>query len=354
MMRHKMWGGVAFVLAAAFTATAASAGALMFEPAELASLDGRAWSGITFGETTAQDLQRTFKLGKCKDWQHSTRLLRPKEDSIRYLVLFSGKGKLATVSGILAVYDGASPTSISVSQAMGLQPTRFWLANRYENWHLQLYPDKGALAFVSGDGDTASVTWLLLTQSAAAAQAVSALAKEATAIEAIVDPYEGKPRVAEFGSVSASFNLHNAAMKDGEKERLEDALRRTTAGGVMCYRGGAPGSLTANVSIAWDRGRGGSVSVTCTFVGQSCAGPVRAEGSSFQILPKNDMAICENASLWYSLAIAEAMKKLSDSVRTQLPQAPPSAAKMLASQWNRLVEDARRAVVQLPVPPPNQ
>ncbi|MEN6644158.1 MAG: hypothetical protein ABFE08_17100 [Armatimonadia bacterium] len=354
MTRYGMWGGIALVLAAAFTTAAASAGTLLFEPAELASLDGNAWSGITFGQTTAQDLQRMFRLGKCKEWQHSTRLLRPKEDSTRYLALFSGKGKLATVSSIVAVYDGATLTSSSLSQGMGLQPTRLWLAKRYENWHLELYQDKGALAFVFGDGDTASVAWLLLTRSAAAAQAVSALSREATAVEVIVDPYAGKPRVAEFGNVSANFNLKNVAMKDGEKERLENSLRQATAGGAMRYRAGAPGSLTANVSIAWDRGRGGSVSVTCTLAGECCAGSVRAEGSSFQILPKNDMAICENASLWYSIAIAEAMSKLSDSVKTQVPQAPPSAAEMRAPQWNRVVEDARHAVIQLPAPQPNQ
>ena len=336
MLRQGYWVCPLWILIVVSVAASEPA---FFQPSGFASCDGKAWSGVVFGQTTRQDLARQFRISSDKTgWRNAVVLMAPPLDVTRYVAVLDGGGKGAAVTAMAVVYPAPKMISPELAGATTTKPVALYDSTRNDGSHYELYEDKGILALLAGERESDGVLSVMVSKPAFIAPCMSLLSHEAIAVTPLVDNHAGQARVAVFGSTTASFDLKNATMKQGEKEKLETNLRELTASGKMQYRSGAAGSLNGRVSIQWDRARGGTVTVKLTLDGEGPYGPAHAEASSFQMLPKSDVAIQDNASLWYTAAYIEAAAKLGPVVEAALSgQSPPTAAQSRDKRWTRLV-----------------
>jgi hypothetical protein len=327
-------------LALALAISGASAKKPYMAPQPVASFHGKTWAAITLGVTTQHDIKDQVRTDT-SNYHDALQMAQPKNAGIHVEVLCSGKDR--PVSLILLRYDGNGPDEKSLVSTMPAERLiRPYETGRLEDWWMDIWPDRGIVAFVTGG--TASIIALALP--AHATTLAHQMSVAVTPVVQRVDPHAGEPKVSTFGSTDVTFSVQGIRI-DESAERLswERQMRRATAGGALRYVEGAAGSYSATVSGKYDPRNGGMITVSCSINGNGPYGPVSGSGSEYAQLYKNpygDRVHNLTSSVNYSVAFSKAMSEAEADFETRMQnQGPPPIESVRLADWQRMIEDLR-------------
>ena len=228
------------------TTAAARADAPYFAARGIETFDGVSWSGITLGVTTQEGVKQQFRNGRGRFMPAVPSVELRQEDRNapwRVDALYPTRDKKATLEGICLTYRGderSAPALPWLESALGEGSEERFPAERFEDWRIVVYPERGVLLFVLND----RVPMALLGAPDRIARAAGTLEREEPPVIERSDPHEGKPRVVKFDSVDVSLSLKDFRAKDESrvKRDLEEMLRRASAGGVLEFSYSGSGS----------------------------------------------------------------------------------------------------------------
>ena len=317
----------------------------LFEGAPLESIDEQGWSGLQFGVTTLTSVKKQFDVAK-SDMEPATQIKQGKKPAREVHLLWNDKGKESPLVAIALRYSAGNELDLDELQsALKQQGQALYARERFEEWRVQTFPDKGVVAWVTGEARPKVVLMMVIAPGRLRGwQRQQPLNVEATPIAIRVDPNAEKPRIVEFGSTSVRVTLDGPyVMKDKEKAREEAELRSRTANGAIRYRAGAAGSYDIEIGGKWKAEKGGSMTITCTIAGEGPYGPIKVSGSAYKSLTgKVANLMTSEASLNYSLGLLDARASAERAVSLALlAQGPPPLSTLRLAAWDRMIADLR-------------
>ena len=339
LRRHNATTIVA-VLALALLPSGAGAKKPYMNPPPVSTFDGKTWAGITMGRTTQRDIKDQVRTGN-SDYHNALQMSQPKGAGLHVEVLCLGKDM--PVGEIVLRYDGdGAPEQTLVATLPKDRLVRCYESGRMEDWWLDVWPERGVVAFVHAG----NIPWVALTSPDRARALAHQMSMERTPVVPRVDPHAGEPKVATFGDTTVTFSLTRIRMDEAaERRSLERRMQRATADGTLRYSPGASGYYSVSISGSYDGKRGGSIQISCSIHGTGPYGAVSGSGSQVQSLPKDpyrDNARNTLDSVNFEFAVIKAMQQAENdfSLEMALKGPPPLSTYRLAS-WQRAIEALR-------------
>lgn len=339
MLRSAVSTLFAMMICLGLTAGTARAGGIAFRAAPLGTDDGVGWSGLRFGATTPQAVKDRYQIDTNNDIPHSLRLSQPDAAGVTIHALFAGKKDTDPLEAVSLRYAPGALDLGALQGDMGEDGQPRYPRERFQDWWVQVFPDKGVAAFVLHTPTGTDVPQVLLLPRAALPQAVRGLSADVTPVGVLVDPHAGEPRVMSFGTTLVTGRLSGLSGNDLLNLRIERRMVDGIAGGAMRYVYGAPGRYTADISGSFDRGKGGRVKVECRIEGAGPYGEVDASSHSESRLRSGDDA----GRVSYDTALDAMSKAESSFAEAMARQGPPTPDQIRAAAWDHLFQAARLA-----------
>lgn len=312
--------------------------------ARLETCDGKNWSGLTLGITTARDIKKQYKTGR-SDLPMSQELSQPRESHQNIFALFADKHDDSVLAAFLLRYSDDGPNLAHLSRAAGVPEHDYYQSGRLENWKLAAFPRKGIVAFELTKFGQETVPMVILCPPSSVAAVCRRFRTSVQPVVERIDPHANEPRIMNFGTAIVEKHLSGLYLNDGERQNVERTMIDTTAGGTMRYVVGSPGSYITEISGEFTPDKGGSLTVTSTISGFGPYGFLSGTGSSYKSLPSmKDQGSVYNGinSTDYSIALYEALEKASQSFRdAMINSGPPPIQVIRDQQWQQLVEALR-------------
>ncbi len=320
-----------------------------FEGAPLTAIGAKGWSGLEFGVSTLATVKKNFDVSR-SDLPNSTQLKQGKNPPREVHMMWDKEGKKSPLVAIALNYAPGKELELSQLQAQLKQKGQsLYARQRFDDWRVQTFPDKGVIAWVQGTGKP-RVSFLMMVPSGQlrAWQRKQPLRVAATPVAVRVDLNANKPRIIEFGSTLVTFTFSGPyTMRENEKERQEDELKRRKLGGILQYRRGMAGSYDIDVGGSWKYDKGGTLNVTCTISGEGPYGPIRVSQSSSKTLNKSldsqgSVLGMSEGNLNYNVALAEAQSGVERQAKSALAaQGPPSLSFLRQQVWDKMIAELR-------------
>lgn len=320
-----------------------------FEGEPLDTIGDKGWSELEFGVSTLATVKKNFDVSS-SDLPNSTQFKQGKRPPREVHMMWGKEGKKSPLVAIALNYAPGQELELSQLQAQLKQKGQsLYARQRFEEWRVQTFPDKGVIAWVKGK-DKPRVSFLMMVPSGQlrAWQRNQPLRVAATPVAVRVDPNANKPRIIEFGSTLVTFTFSGPyTMREQEKERQEDELKRRKLGGILQYRRGMAGSYDIDVGGSWKYDKGGTLNVTCTISGEGPYGPIRVSQSSSKTLNKalngqGSIFGMSEGNLNYNVALAEAQSGVERKAKMALDaQGPPSLSTLRQQAWDKMIAELR-------------
>jgi hypothetical protein len=350
-MRHRTLSLLALLpLCLGLTTVGARAGDDTFRPTPMETCDGSGWGGLHFGAVNAQAIKDRYKIDSHNDIPQSLRLSPPGDTGVTINTLFAGKKDTDALEGFCVRYAPGTLDLATLQGDMGEDGQARYARERYGDWWVQVFPDKGVVAFVVKTPSGTDIPQVLLLPTAALPPAVHSLSVTETPIGVLVDLHAGEPRVMLFGTTLVTGSVSGLHGTDDLKQHLERRMVDGTAGGAMHYETSASGRYTADISGSFDpsKDRDNHVKVECTIQGTCPYGAIEASADSDAHIRSSDdpYRILRDTA-------ADAMSKAESSFsRAMARQGPPTPDQVRASAWERLFVMARTEAVYALTPAP--
>lgn len=325
----------------------------LFQPAPLASFDGRSWSGLVLGQTTFKQLRPHFET-KGGDFERSTVLELPKNCGLCVNCLWNKRGKDEVLSAITLRYSRFTPSQEQLERAF--DPTAsegeaIYRRGRFEDWRVVRFPRRGVTAFQLRSGDVYATPLLVLSAPTSLARLSQTLVDEETGVERFVDPHEGESKIGEFGEVSVDFEGREAAdVPERVRFHIEDNLHEASAGGTLRWIRGGAGFYKMSVSASRAKdGESGSFSVSTQIEAHGPYGTIRVTGSGSQRWKREDEDLPRTPASAFERAVREARRDAESKFqRAMLASGPPSLGSLRETQWLQLVSALRAEEIAFP------
>lgn len=307
-----------------------------FELPPLEQFDGKAWAGIQVGVTTDSELKKLYKTDKGAFRPEAIVLDKGELGSTRVEAVMLGRGAGAKVQGFRLSWKPVESLD-RITRGLPSAPLLLYPRERYEDWAIAAYPDRGIALFVTHTERNPDVEAAVLCTPDALRFALRGYDDRKSEITEYRDPYEGKPKVMEFGSTSVKFNVTGIQILDQRADRddLTHMLERVRGGGTMRYRPGATGSVQLTVTCPYDATRGGRVTVSAHAQGSTNYGRFSADAADSMDLGKNQ------STLRYLSLANSVVRDLEDKVQeTVSKQGPPPVESFRYAAWANVTEVA--------------
>ena len=320
-----------------------------FEGEPLSAISAKGWSGLEFGVSTLAMVKKNFDVSR-SDLPNSTQLKQGKRPAREVHMMWDKGGKKSPLAAIALSYAPGKEMELSQLQAQLKQKGQsLYARQRFEEWRVHTFPDKGVIAWVQGK-QKPRVSFLMMMPlgQLRAWQRKQPLRVAATPVTVRIDPNANKPRIIEFGSTLVTFSFDGPyTMRESEKERQEDELKRRTRGGILRYSRGITGSYDIDVRGGWKSDKGGTLNVTCTISGAGPYGPIRVSQSSYKTLSKSldgqgSIFGMSEGNLNYNVALAEAQSGVEKKAKLALEaQGPPPLSFLRQQEWDKMIAELR-------------
>lgn len=319
------------------TLLAAVAIAPPFQMPTLDTFDGKTWAGVQVGITTDSELKKMFKTEKGAFRPEAIVLDKGERGGTRVEAVMQGRGGKALVQGFRLSWNPPEAAD-RLTRGFPTAPILLYPRERYEDWAIAAYPDRGIALFVTHTERNPDVESALLCSPDALRAALRGYDDRRTDVVEYRDPYEGKPKVMEFGSVGVSYSVSGIKLLDERYDRddFEREMQRLRGGGTLRYRYGArSGSIRLSVSCSYNAAKGGRVSVTARGEGSTHYGPVSADASNSREVGKGQ------TYLQYSSLASGVLRELEDKLEYLISrQGPPPIESFRYSAWSNVIEVA--------------
>lgn len=347
-MRRLAFGGALASLTLTVAAAAFSAAPPAFVPDKIENFDGRSWAGITLGVTTQDGVKKQFKNGR-GDFSSSVELQQEGAQGYKVSAIYPNKDKNATLHaiGIKHANDSDGLPLDRLAETLGPGEELYPPQERYEDWRVIAYPQKGILAFALNG----RVPLLLMGHPDRIAETASALlTKEALAVTEYVDPHRDEPRVLTFRDIDIDFSLRGDMRVRREYEEKRDIERdirsATRPGGLMRWDPSASvGAYNVSVSANYNADkRKGDGSVSVSISGMTPYGQISASSyESFKVEERDrDGSRFYLEDTRYNRAVDTAMREAEAELEQKLRKiGPPPVETFRREWWDRLVDHYR-------------
>lgn len=334
------------VLTACVLTAGAFAQASPLAPESLESFVGVSWSGIRLGATTDGDLKRTFGTQKSTFRPEAVRVRTVESAPYRIDALLDGRGDKAKVAALRLEFLGNAPTLEALEAAMGTKTLAFYPRQRFEDWSIRVFPERGIALFLLGEPPVARPAVALLMNPSRLADLTAGLLREPSDVEEYDPRFSDQELTITYGRVMVTLtgtNVDFQRKRDLEIDIEEELMGRSRAR-FLEYRRGSPIALNASVNVRWDtRRKTMTYDVSLGVSGRNVLGDVGASGSSSQSFSR-----IENRPLVRDM---RTIGRLLDEARDELErnfdnavlrQRPPSKEQIRNAIWADLTNRATR------------
>lgn len=231
----------------------------IFNPGPLRDFDGREWCGLTLNHMTDSQIKRRFRTEKGAVVPEALKMVAEKGETTRVDALLDGRGDKAVMRAIRVEYLGRPPSLMQLTDDWDERPVEYWKKGRTENWHLEVFEQRGVIAVMLGPTLTSRIDCFLLMDPDRVPVVTRGFSETETRIERPRDPGEGRNQVVSYGFVNANFDP-SGDRPDwmdrrycGEIERAMEAEARRYRGKFL-RAGAGSGSLTIRLTASGFRG----------------------------------------------------------------------------------------------------
>lgn len=219
------------------------------DPQPLTSFDGKSWSGLTLGSHTDKDIKKLFQTDKGAVRPEALKLLTVKDSGVRVDALLDGRGEKAVMRAIRLEYD--VPVALDkLTDDLGSQPTSLYMPERYEDWRVLSFEDRGVVA-VEMNG---RITTFFLCAPSQVGYALKDFTTKENRISIPRDPGEGWDRIVRFSDTDSTVTIGSDKpdwMDSDWRRRLGRRLENEAESvreSSLRYTSSANGSLSIRLS----------------------------------------------------------------------------------------------------------
>jgi len=343
-------GGVAAAITFGMTVVAAVSAAASAPPwfvaDKIEAFDGAEWAGLKLGVTTQDGVKKQFRNGR-GDFSSSVELEQDGTQGYRVSAIYPNKDKKAPLHAIAVKYvsDADGLPLDKLVEALGPGEEMYPPQERYEEWKVVSYPQKGLLLFALGD----RVPLVLMGYPDRIAEAASALlTREPLPVTEYVDPHRDEPRVVTFRDLDISFSVRGDLRLRNESEERREIEREVRSalqpgGGLRWDPSAAGGAYRISVTGSYNNNKNkGDGSVSVTISGITPYGQVSGSGYESFTIDGTSEATQELEDTRYNRSLAAAMREAEADVAQKLQKVgPPPLESFRRGWWDRVVDQYR-------------
>ena len=308
---------------------------------------GLSWSEMRIGATTDAQIKKLYQLDKPAIRPEALRLKIAERDLKRVDVLLNGRGAKATVSGFYLQYEpGKGPEIATLGKAISKEPMVGFPANRYEDWSVAGFADRGIFALCQNIGGKQIAEIVLLLAPEAAEYALRGWEAEPTRIEKYDPVITFEDLLITYGRASGSVSGSNVEFS--RREDIEDdiqyELERSGRSRFLQYDRRGNAQVSGSLNVGWDKKRKEvTYSVTVSASGTNLLGNVTASGSAertFRRMEEKPRVRSERFIIDLIRDARDDMERNFDSAVSR--QRPPTATEIRYREWMKIVNDATK------------
>lgn len=336
----------AVLLSAHLRAPAVAQG--LFEAPAVTAFDGKAWGGLVIGESTDADIKKACKTQKGAVRPEAMVLTQASGSQVRVDVMMDGRGAKAKLNGFRVAFADGGPTVDDVARTLKMDPETWFPRERYDEWRLVTFPEKGITLFIEGEGRTERASLVLLCRPGRVRDALADCERDATSVRSFREfARKYDDRCVEIGTVSVDVGrlkgIHLTDERRAESD-LVSMVRDMRMGDEVVLRRGGAGTLSVSVTASYDSGdRSGSLSASATLGGSTELGRVYASSSVKRSLRDEGEEPEWRGSRRFESVVRDAVDQVvRDAAQSVRRQHVPTAAEVRRAAMDRAISEATK------------
>lgn len=237
----------------------------ILNPESLREFDGHEWSGLRLGRMTDSEIKKRFKTEKGAIRPEALKFVMEKGGTTRVDALLDGRGGSAVMRAIRVEFLGRDPNLMQLTDDWDERPEMYYQKGRTEDWHLEVFENRGVIAVVLGPEMRSNVECFILMDPNRVPIVTRQFADRPTPIERPRDPGEGWDGIVSYRFINVNATV-DRDRPDWINNRWIDTLEDSLKDEAKFYRGrqvrGNQSDGTLSVRVDGDSYRNGSSKYT--------------------------------------------------------------------------------------------